>query len=102
MSHVSERFHEGYPGTLMAQVTFEVTCDNTLKIDMKCTASEPTVVNLSNAPFFNLAGHVSKHTFLHEVGLGRVRSGIKFLNPIEREGTFYQMGVVSGGLSAPE
>ncbi|XP_050360662.1 galactose mutarotase-like isoform X2 [Nymphalis io] len=57
MSHVSERFHEGYPGTLMAQVSFEVTCDNSLKIEMKCTTSDPTIVNLSNAPYFNLAGH---------------------------------------------
>ncbi|CAH0578443.1 unnamed protein product [Chrysodeixis includens] len=57
MSHVSERFHEGYPGSIMAQVTFEVTCDNTLKIEMKCTSSEPTIINLSNSPFFNLAGH---------------------------------------------
>ncbi|KAH9644185.1 hypothetical protein HF086_008674 [Spodoptera exigua] len=57
MSHVSERFHEGYPGTVMCQITFEVTCNNTLKIEMKCTTSEPTVINLSNAPFFNLAGH---------------------------------------------
>ncbi|XP_072931307.1 galactose mutarotase-like isoform X2 [Epargyreus clarus] len=57
MSHVSERFHEGYPGTVMAQVTFEVTCDNTIKIEMRCTTSEPTIVNLSNSPYFNLAGH---------------------------------------------
>ncbi|XP_045458395.1 galactose mutarotase-like [Melitaea cinxia] len=57
MSHVSERFHEGYPGTVMAQVSFEVTCDNTLKIEMKCSTTEPTIVNLSNAPYFNLAGH---------------------------------------------
>ncbi|XP_050682994.1 galactose mutarotase-like isoform X2 [Leptidea sinapis] len=57
MSHVSERFHEGYPGTMMAQICFEVTCDNTIKIEMKCTTSEPTIVNLSNALYFNLAGH---------------------------------------------
>ncbi|KAJ0183616.1 hypothetical protein K1T71_000039 [Dendrolimus kikuchii] len=57
MSHVSDRFHEGFPGTVMAQVSFEVTCDNTIKIEMKCTTSEPTAVNLSNAPYFNLAGH---------------------------------------------
>ncbi|XP_013184849.1 galactose mutarotase [Amyelois transitella] len=57
MSHVSERFSEGYPGTVMAQVTFEVTCDNTLKVTMKCTTSEPTAINLSQSPYFNLAGH---------------------------------------------
>ncbi|PZC75929.1 hypothetical protein B5X24_HaOG205322 [Helicoverpa armigera] len=59
MSHVSDRFHEGFPGTIMCQVSFEVTCDNTLKIEMRCTTSEPTVINLSNSPFFNLAGHHS-------------------------------------------
>ncbi|KAM3968517.1 galactose mutarotase [Aphomia sociella] len=57
MSHVSDRFHEGYPGTVMAQVSFEVTCENVIKIEMKCTCSEPTIVNLSNSPYFNLAGH---------------------------------------------
>ncbi|CAH4038663.1 galactose mutarotase-like isoform X1 [Pieris brassicae] len=57
MSHVSDRFQEGYPGTLMAQIAFEVTCDNTLKIEMKCTTSEPTIVNLSMSPYFNLGGH---------------------------------------------
>ncbi|XP_053624907.1 galactose mutarotase-like isoform X2 [Plodia interpunctella] len=57
MSHVSERFSEGYPGTVMAQVTFEATCDNSLKVTMKCTTSEPTAINLSQAPYFNLAGH---------------------------------------------
>ncbi|CAH2985674.1 unnamed protein product [Chilo suppressalis] len=59
MSHVSERFHEGYPGTVMVQVAFEVTCENTLKIEMRCTTSEPTIVNMSNMPYFNLAGHHS-------------------------------------------
>lgn len=63
MSHISERFHEGYPGTVLAQVTFEVTCDNTIKIEMRCTTSEPTVVNLSNSLYFNLAGHVSQIFF---------------------------------------
>ncbi|KOB77049.1 Aldose-1-epimerase [Operophtera brumata] len=43
MSHVSDRFNEGYPGTVMVQITFEVTCDNTIRIDMKCTTSEPTI-----------------------------------------------------------
>ncbi|XP_026318082.1 aldose 1-epimerase-like isoform X2 [Hyposmocoma kahamanoa] len=57
MSHVSERFTEGYPGTVLAQIAFEVTCDNTIKIEMRCTTSEPTIVNLSNCPYFNLAGH---------------------------------------------
>ncbi|XP_013161938.1 PREDICTED: aldose 1-epimerase isoform X2 [Papilio xuthus] len=57
MSHVSDRFHEGYPGTVMAQLCFEVTCDNTINIEMKCTTTEPTIINLSNAPYFNLAGH---------------------------------------------
>lgn len=59
MSHVSERLEEGYPGTVMAQVTFEVTCDNSIKIEMKCITTEPTIINMSNVQYFNLAGHVS-------------------------------------------
>lgn len=59
MSHISERFSEGYPGTVMAQVAFEVTCDNQLKMEMRCTTSEPTIVNLSTSSYFNLGGHVS-------------------------------------------
>ncbi|XP_068618424.1 galactose mutarotase-like [Battus philenor] len=57
MCHVSERFNEGYPGTVMTQICFDVTCDNTINIEMKCTTTEPTIINLSNAPYFNLAGH---------------------------------------------
>ncbi|XP_048006164.1 galactose mutarotase-like isoform X2 [Leguminivora glycinivorella] len=57
MSHVSERFSEGYPGTVMTQITYEVTCDNSIKIEMKCTTNEPTIINLSHSPYFNLAGH---------------------------------------------
>ncbi|XP_063394279.1 galactose mutarotase-like [Cydia fagiglandana] len=57
MSHVSERFTEGYPGTVMTQITYEVTCDNTIKIEMRCTTNEPTIINLSHSPYFNLAGH---------------------------------------------
>ncbi|CAH2036021.1 unnamed protein product, partial [Iphiclides podalirius] len=66
MSHVSERLHEGYPGTLMTQLCFEVTCDNTIHIEMKCTTTEPTVVNLSNAQFFNLAGHHNGSESMYE------------------------------------
>lgn len=58
MSHVSERFEEGYPGTVMTQITFEVTCDNSLKIEMRCVTNEPTIINMSNMVYFNLAGHV--------------------------------------------
>ncbi|XP_063372722.1 galactose mutarotase-like isoform X1 [Cydia amplana] len=57
MSHVSERFSEGYPGTVMTQITYEVTCDNSIKIEMRCTTNEPTIINLSHSPYFNLAGH---------------------------------------------
>lgn len=67
MSHVSERFTEGYPGTVLAQIAFEVTCDNTIQIEMRCTTSEPTIVNLSNCLYFNLAGHVSLLVFFLQI-----------------------------------
>lgn len=56
------RFHyksmdmeEGYPGTLDVSVTFKVEGDS-LSIDYYAETSKPTVVNLTNHMYFNLAG----------------------------------------------
>ncbi len=47
---------EGYPGAIDATTHFALAEDGTLRIDYHATASAPTVVNLSNHSYFNLAG----------------------------------------------
>jgi aldose 1-epimerase len=46
----------GYPGTLDATVTYSLNERNELKIAYGATTDQPTVVNLTNHSFFNLAG----------------------------------------------
>lgn len=48
----------GYPGTMTAQVTYRVDGLG-LRIEMSAQTDAPTVVNLVNHAYFNLAGHGS-------------------------------------------
>lgn len=47
---------QGYPGAVDASTRFTLADDGTLRIDYQATATAPTVVNLTNHTYFNLAG----------------------------------------------
>lgn len=54
---VSSDGDEGFPGTLTSVVTYWLNDRNELTIDMTATTDAPTVVNLVNHTYWNLAGN---------------------------------------------
>jgi aldose 1-epimerase len=55
LTHVSPAGAMGFPGTLACTVTYTVDA-NDVRIDYRATTDAPTVVNLTQHSYFNLAG----------------------------------------------
>jgi aldose 1-epimerase len=46
----------GFPGTVKASVTYTLTTDNVLRLEYRAATDRPTIVNMTNHAYFNLAG----------------------------------------------
>lgn len=68
-SHISPAGHAGFPGQLNVTVRYTML-DDGVSIEFLATTDEPTIVNLTNHAYFNLAGVEGPSSILdHEVTL---------------------------------
>jgi aldose 1-epimerase len=56
LAHTSPEGDAGYPGAVAARVTFTLTDENELRIEMTATTDQPTPINLTHHGYWNLAG----------------------------------------------
>lgn len=56
-TYFSKNTEEGFPGDLLATVTYKLTNDNALDINYEAKTNQLTVVNLTNHSYFNLSGN---------------------------------------------
>ena len=71
LTYVSVDGEDGYPGNVTATVTYTLTDDNALRLDYEATTDRPTIINMTNHAYFDLAGDGDMST--HELWLNADR-----------------------------
>lgn len=71
-SYLSKHDEENYPGNLNVLVNYCLTDENELIIDYLASTDQPTIINLTQHTYFNLAGHNSGDILNHLI---RINSG---------------------------
>jgi len=73
LHYLSKDGEEGYPGNLDVTVTYSLTAANELRIDYRATTDRPTVLNLTNHSYFNLAGAGNGNVLGHRLTIAADR-----------------------------
>ncbi|MBM3597419.1 MAG: galactose mutarotase [Alphaproteobacteria bacterium] len=72
LSHVSPDGDQGFPGRLAVSVSYAMENDG-LRIDYRATTDKPTVLNLTNHSYFNLAAGETEDVLGHELTIAAER-----------------------------
>jgi aldose 1-epimerase len=67
LQYIAQNGEEGYPGALRVTATYTLSDDDSLAIEFHASTDKPTVLNLTNHSYFNLAGHAHGTVVDHEV-----------------------------------
>ena len=64
---VSPDGDNNFPGEVKAYVTYTLTDDNKIDIAYEATTDAPTVINMTNHSYFNLAGDPANHSVTEDI-----------------------------------
>ncbi len=66
-SYLSKDGEEGFPGNLDCKVIYTLGEDNSVRFDYQATTDQPTICNLTQHSYFNLAGHDNGNILQHKI-----------------------------------
>lgn len=73
LRHCSPDGDQGFPGSVVLEVTYVVSGSNALRINYRAEADRSTVVNFTNHAYFNLGGPASGDILDHELMIAAER-----------------------------